>query len=398
MALVVDVPVGTVDVATSRESLSFDTQTQKEVTEAFAAAWEGAKGQVSAKYEAQVGQLAQLTYSASLTRAWRDILPRSAQLMMFDMMPKNCTPEQRAQHIKGNVGGSFVLDTKKNVISEFPFQSIARSKFIIDNVDAVRRRSRIVEAGRYNSRMYVIPIEMDQKAAIAHMKKFMGVLDEQFVKVKDLPDNHDPRINTQRPKMSQKKSEISNGGMWVIRSRSSHTMPGTSSRDEKGIHMGLSDGIIVELLKDTDWKCKITYLTDSEFDKINPPMAQSFGKIVLDAALEKYKTLVAAENKLSTMQQRIKQESVSWEAGAALVKHIAPDLPKTVGAIVPSQVKSFIDSNLKIDYDGIVEQCEAELAEHRKLYPRLFNLKGFSMTDYIKTQDKEYAAKEAKTS
>jgi hypothetical protein len=396
MTLIVDVPIGTVDVATSREALSFDDETRVAVSDAFDSAWNSAQAQITDTYNNKKTQFDRLTYAASLGGDWRSILPKHARQLMFNMMPEELTSEEKQNAVDDYSPGKFVLDTKKKVVTSLNFSHLSACKFIIDCPDVVRRRSRIVECGRNNPRVFVIPMEMDQTSAIKMMKRDMGLKDENFIKVQDLPDNHTPRAAAgPRTKISVKKDAIANGDYWVIRSRSTYTMPGTSCEEVRSLYLGLGSNTVGTLLVDRFWEKSMVFLTPKEYEKISPPISQSYGKVVLDAAVLAHSSDIVLQSIQSQTEAGLRKDAVTWEAANALVQHIAPQ-PKN-SKWFNQNIKNFLDSNNSVNYDGISEGCRATVDLARKNYPRLFNLKGWSMTDYISDQDHNQT-KEDKTS
>lgn len=199
---VVDVPIGTVDIAANREALSLDDDTKRKVVEAFEAAAKEFLKYVQKQVEAAPNRLEaeiafykwskscmNINYVRRIGIKWRG----EALKGYIDLCPD---PKNPPPHLPEKV-----LDYKEKTIApgdlHFSLSSLVEKNsklvFILDkNTRQIpRRRLRIrqyrkEEYGRYAPSMYIL---VDATPAqINYVKTELGLTDDYFIKVEDLPD------------------------------------------------------------------------------------------------------------------------------------------------------------------------------------------------------------------
>lgn len=196
--LVVDVPIGTVDIAANREALSLDDTTKQHVLDAFQ---QGAKD-FMAYVQAQIETASTLLEAEIAYNKWskscmnvsyarqNHIRWRGQQLRGYiDLCPDEKNPPT---HLPTKIL-DYTEKVQKPGDLHFSVGSLGNLEFILDkNTRQIpRRRLRIREHkkskyGRYAPSLFIMVDATPPQ--INYVKQSLGLKDTQFIKVEDLPD------------------------------------------------------------------------------------------------------------------------------------------------------------------------------------------------------------------
>lgn len=394
MQMLVEVPIGSVDVAISREALSFDPDTIRVVETAFHSAWSDFQNHVHAEYAKCTTELERLEFAANYDRSMRQAIKCLPVNLVVDLMPAHTKGKTAVQQllVDKKSAGHYLMTADKALVTALSFESRDRFKFVFDDTDTIRRRSRILADAKYHNDFWIIPADVNQDLAKNRIKLLTGCKDEQFVKVSDLPDTGKVSKNAApRDKLGVKRKLIADGAIWVRKTRSTVRMDEIRYVGRSMFPQALPQALVIDILKEQDSSYDaVVTLTEAEFTKINPPAAQSLG------ALIRAKVKTHVENaklvyKWTEIESRLNRASIDYYGGRALMNRARPDFMPPIlqgsGAKDFHKIKNFLDENELVDYTQVAEEAIAVVEDYKVRYPRLLAVEKFSADSYISEQD-----------
>lgn len=385
MKMIVEVPIGSVDVAISREALSFDADTTRVVETAFHDAWSEIKTEIKSEYAKCVSDLERMAFVSKYDQSWRRALNLPVQLRV-DLMPFGVTAEAQAKLIKDLTPGYFVEDSRKNLVTKFDYERLSNIEFILDDPKTVRRRTRLQRYCKWKNEVFVIPSTVDQHKAVARIKLLTGLTAASFKSVADLPDV--PPSNRQsapRDPLKVKRAAIDDGAIWVRKSRSTVRMPELKYVGRFTQPDGVDNETFLKALEGTDHS--LVCLTEFEYDKLSPPAAQSLGSKYIEifkSDIELAKSMQLWE----LLQQSLVNIGVDYHASRALIERARADYFKPTRQ-ADQNSKNFLERFELVDYADIKVKVEAIVASYKVKYPRLVAVQRFDMAKYIQQQDNQ---------
>jgi hypothetical protein len=384
MSLVVEVPIGSVEVATSREALAFDPNTKAVVRTALDTAWNEAKEKVLSSYKSFGSQLEKMKYASELSLEWRRLLPPEAQALLLHTMPESYTPEMMKDIVEKMVPGYYLTTKDKAPVHQFKYSELSRMTVLIDSKDVARHRSRIVQYCRNRSATYIIPVGMDWVASKKILMSTLGLAATQFVHVKDIPDTGTTGVGSRkRTKISEHRTALANGALWVVRNRNQYSVGAVTIRTSLYMNLGMS--FIAEVLNDTGFERKLVILTPKEHEVLAPPEAQSYYKTILNFVTDNYVPAIKETYVRDESSTGLNQHAISWQAATAIMRDA---YPKPVAPYkMTQQIRQFVSDRDLIDYTGLEKLAEIFIDDQRLKYPMLFKLTDFNVDQYIKDQN-----------
>jgi hypothetical protein len=221
---IVEIPIGTAEVTTSREALSYDDETSRVIREVRGVAYQELKAQVDAeraklttriehaRFYGQYNNILDNLKGSTFVHFERDDhefvctaqnLPRGTRLPGEEL--------ERADHFGKAANARRVYN---RFMTSIEVDNIDRLRVLVldHEVKTVRRTKRIRNAGGYVLNVHD-PIE--RKEAVAWLKQILELRDDQITLVSDLPDcPPDPRTVQRKPSM---KRVLNPGQLWMSR-------------------------------------------------------------------------------------------------------------------------------------------------------------------------------------
>lgn len=361
--IILDVPIGTIDVTASREALAPTSAQKRTVENRLSDASRELHAQVKAQYDA---------LSTELERAWFVYKNR-------DMMG----PGNWSTTVKTPV--SLVQWKSESPYAQWNVDRIARIKIVHDDGTVIVRRQRRLKALSNNYDMYV----SDDVTAIAIVKRTLGLNDDQIVTIGNIPDVYQAPRNPAAPRQ---KKIVEPTRVWCIGERNKRTagrFHWNNNNNDRIMGVGYNETAnwITKLVNDTN-NLGLLVLTQNEYDK-----AVKAGKISENYRLDK---VVEREVLLHTAE--VEYEVVRNAITSGLhVDHVRKTMLAKAGYSAPATVTSWM-ANLygTLFADKVQVMTRKGQDERRKLavqYPLLFGYDDSAVTLYIKAMDELWASK-----
>ena len=415
MALMVDVPVGTSDVVSSREALSGDTVSREAVAKFVNAAWADYKAFVTKGYEACQTQLEKATFASKVDSYWRhDLgLPRNLSL---SLLGRDWTNEKKTAVLKRRQAGRFVLTAKKQQVQhEFSYDSLGNIEIIVDDDETVRRRSRVLiyarqaGSGYRGGNVFILPSTKGQAHARKRIQRELGLDDSQFIEVADLEDPGPPARSkngkaASRTKKSDLQSRLDVGTPWVRSMRGKVYLPHfstvrfTSGWGRTAKESGPQDtvppmdstmvckalGVQVDPTLDNDaaFNRAVVRLTDKQIEVMQPNPARE-ASLLISAACVKHaptwQTLINAGELMRDIRRGVTGYGTATKLFEAL--NLSDTVPPEVGTAA-----RLLHGSMERVVSVQTAEVRAAFQEVKDAYPALFPLDETEVIDYIQQQ------------
>ncbi len=224
--VIIEVPIGSVDVTASREALSMDEETKRCVAKVVSDAKKTLEDHIESELNAEVGQYNRVVKANELSE-WCNLVPTEAMLHQF--LPQNMRtstrvkPGIRRSRLQREQFCIWRYSSRKDwqFIPSVDHYTAQRIRILVDDKEKVERKaSRMRDYSRDNPYMYVISGKFgDVEKQKARLKRLLNIDEDNFIRVVDLPDNRPPKI------ARAKKEGLLPGEYWLLKSRNKIALP-----------------------------------------------------------------------------------------------------------------------------------------------------------------------------
>lgn len=221
--IIIEVPIGTVDVTASREALSMDETTRKAVDIVLQKAANKITEYINTELEKAGGQYDRVMKAVELAK-WSNFITH--EQTQFVLIPDHIYSKRTVRVPTEKQLNEFALYkyySRKDWSASYVVHPayIHSYRFVIDDVDkVVRKASRLQSYIGHHTNTYIISYKHgDIQKKIARLKRILRVKDSQFIRLEDLPDDGPPAAKR------VKKEGLKAGEVWALRSHGKLSLP-----------------------------------------------------------------------------------------------------------------------------------------------------------------------------
>lgn len=385
--IIVEVPIGSVDVTASRESLSMDDQTKNVISKVINEAKNQINTYVTKELNKTNNRRERVLKAAELSEWSRSITREDQTFYLYPDHLKGSSLRLTNKKAKNNAKnyGIWRYKTRKEweVVDRLDIYVVNNMRIIVDDESKIpRKASRIQKYVRDHTYTYIIRSDYgDLDAQKNRLKRLLGLKDSQFISLDDLPDV-DPPIS------KRNKKEIPQAGeLWALSRRGKVALP---SFLRGGLYYSSNEvsswwyQLFATLDVPNPWapNSKIKFFTEKEAAKLNLPESSRVD-IVLTEKLKTFKFNFDGYSVWHNLRSR-----TTDTAYKLIWKQFFAHIPMIDGYSTDTQLIEYY-SRMIGQYQQVCGRMESKVKRIERDFPLLFNgtASEQAIMEYIKLKE-----------
>lgn len=276
--IIIEVPIGSVDVTASREALSLDDETKEVVRKVIFNTTGRLQKYISDQLDNTKNRYQRTLKAIDLAKWSNQITVNDQYFYLYPDHIKNGNLRKINKHnhnLQAQEFGVWKYQSRKDweVVNRFDIHAVTNMRIVLDDENKIPRKvSRLRDYSHGHAYTYVIRADWcDLEKQKVRLKRLLGLKDNQFIDINDLPDNA-PMYTAPRAK----KEGLKSGEIWALRSHGKISVPAFCGNSQYYSDRDIPSWwhqIFNELGLENPWGyCKnLKYYTEKESIKMNLP-------------------------------------------------------------------------------------------------------------------------------